>query len=245
MAAVMRNKDESQMHDGDGALAAGTTEQLDAERRRLTDALALAERDRQLLGYEIHDGVVQDMAAAAMLLESAGRQAAFAAPEAQESFNGGLKLLRESIVEARRLIRGLTTVQLDERGLVSALERLVEKFRTDHALPVSFECNCPNLELPASMQHLLLRIGQESLYNVWKHARASEALVRLAQSEHLLELSIADNGIGFDPSQIPPNHFGLEGIRARARVLSANLLFDTAPHHGTRIVVQLTPTDAA
>jgi signal transduction histidine kinase len=220
--------------------ATGDLAQLEAERRRLTEALALAERDRQLLRYEIHDGVVQDLTAAAMLLEGAGRQATFATADVQESFVGGVRLLQNAIAEARRLISGLAPVELDERGLVSALTRLVEKFRTDHALPVRFACDLAELTLPSSMQHLLLRIAQESLYNAWKHARATEVEVRLVKCDDRLELSITDNGVGFDPAQVPPGHFGLEGIRARARVLGVELLFDTAPDHGTRIVVQLT-----
>jgi signal transduction histidine kinase len=214
---------------------------LEAERRRLTEALTLAERDRQLLGYEIHDGVVQDLTAAAMLIEGAGRQAKFGSPEGQDSYSGGLRLLQESIAQARRLIQGLTTVALDDRGLVSALQRLAEKFRVHHGLPVTFACEMVDLKLPESTQHLLLRIAQESLYNVWKHAHASEVELRLATSGENLELSISDNGVGFEPAQVPPGHFGLEGIRARARVLDAELLFDTAPDHGTRVVVRLTP----
>jgi signal transduction histidine kinase len=212
-----------------------------AECKRLAEALSLAERDRQLLGYELHDGLVQSLAAAAMLLEGAGTQANFPSPEVQENYVGGVRLLRETIAEARRLIRGLATVELDDRGLVSALERLVDKFRTDQSLPVTFVCDLEDVQLTGSLQHLLLRIAQESLYNVWKHARAKGVQVRLATSDGKLELSIADDGVGFEPTQVPPGHFGLEGIRARARVLGAELLFDTAPQHGTRVVVRLPP----
>src|SRR5258707_12445522 len=98
--------------------------QLEAERRRLTAALALAERDRQLIGYEIHDGVVQNLTAAAMQLEGAGKQAAFASPEGRESYVGGVRLLYESIDEAPRLIQGLPTVEPAARVLVSALQRV-------------------------------------------------------------------------------------------------------------------------
>src|SRR3954447_16336664 len=125
--------------------------QLEAERHRLAEALALAERDRQLLGYEIHDGVVQNLTAAAMMLEGAGRQATFSSPEAKQSYDGGLRLLQESIAEARRLIGGLATVELDDRGVVSALNRLVEKFRTDHGLPVVFKHHLGGLALPQSV----------------------------------------------------------------------------------------------
>jgi signal transduction histidine kinase len=227
------------MKEGSPSEKAKSRVQLAAECCRLTEALTLAERDRQLLGYEIHDGVVQDLTAAAMVLEGAGRQATFASPEGQDNYAGGLRLLHESIAEARRLIQGLATVELDERGLVSALERLVTKFRVDHGLPVTFVAGAAESGLPASVQHLLLRIAQESLYNVWKHARATEVEVRLAESDGKLELSIADNGVGFDPQRTAPGHFGLEGIRTRARVLEADLLFDTAPSHGTRVVVRL------
>jgi len=214
--------------------------QLEVERQRLTEALALAERDLNLVGYEFHDGVIQDLTAALLLLEGSGQQAAFASPEVKENYAGGLRLLRDCVAEGRRLIRGLASMELDSRGLCSALSRLVEKFRTDHGMQVEFACDSPALDLPASIQHLLFRIAQESLHNVSKHARASEVAVRLEQRYGTLELSIADNGVGFEPAHVPAGHFGLEGIRERARVLGADLLIDTAPHHGTRIIVRLT-----
>jgi signal transduction histidine kinase len=212
---------------------------LEAECRRLSEALALAERDRQLVGYDIHDGVVQDLTAAALLLEGAGRQITFASSEVQENYAGGLRLLQESIAEARRLIGGLATVELDSQGLVLALRRLVEKFRADHGLPVRFDCRLADCPLPTSVQHLLMRIAQESLYNVLKHAQATEVEICVARRDEKLELSIADNGVGFEPAHVPPGHYGLDGIRARCVALGASLLIDTAPHHGTRIVVQL------
>jgi signal transduction histidine kinase len=212
--------------------------ELRAECNRLTKVLELAERDRQLLGYEIHDDVVQHLTAAAMQLEGAGRQATFASPDGEESYSGGLRLLQEGIAKARRLIRGAAGVEIDQRGLAAALLRLVDRFRSEQALPVTMTCDCADVALPASMQHLLLRIAQESLFNAWKHARASTVEVNLSTQDGKLTLTIADDGIGFDPAAVPPGHFGLEGIRARAAVLEAELVFDTAPHHGTRVVVR-------
>jgi signal transduction histidine kinase len=214
--------------------------QLETECRRLAQALALAQRDHELLGYEIHDGVVQDLAAAAMLLEGAGRQARFASPDVAERFASGLKLLQDAIAAARRIIRGATAVDF-EAGLVAALSQLVEKFKSDHALNVTFSSEVEEPKLPAAAQHALLRIAQESLHNAAKHARATELQVSLRQRDGQLEMVIADNGIGFDPAQVPADRFGLAGIRARAAALGANLLLDTAPNHGTRVVVLLTP----
>ena len=211
----------------------------EAEHQRLAEALALAQRDLQLLGFEIHDSVVQDLAAAAMLVEGAARQATFETAEAQQNFLGGLRLLQQGIAAARKLVQGTSLVEIDEQGLVPALRRLAEKFSVDHGLPVTLQCDVEIPSLPTSVAHLLLRIAQESLYNSWKHAQASEVEVRLHKREECLEMVIADNGIGFDPAKVPAGQFGLEGIRARAKILGASLVFDTAPNHGTNVVVQL------
>src|SRR5688500_7779414 len=138
---------------------------LEAECRRLTEALALAQRDAQLLGFEIHDGVVQDLTAAAMLLEGAARQATFASPEARENYEGGVRLLQQAIAAARRVVQGGTIVGFDEGVLEEALDRLVAKFRAEHGLRATFVCGVENLTLTGSEKHLLLRIGQESLCN--------------------------------------------------------------------------------
>lgn len=222
---------------------------LEAERQRLAEALALAERDRQLLGYEIHDGIVQGLTAAAMHLEGAGRQATFASTEMHDNFAGGLKLLRETIAEARRLVHGLALAEInpverDDRGLVSALARLVEKIRIDHGLAVTFASEAEGVSLPASAKHLLLRIAQEALFNVWKHAQAKRVEMRLTKSANTLLLSIADDGVGFDLSQAKAGHFGLEGMRARARVLAAELSVESALGQGTRIEVRVPLAEA-
>src|SRR5262245_51246886 len=203
-----------------------------AEVRRLSEALALAERDRQLLGYEIHDGLVQDLTAAAMHLESAGREARFSSAEMQENYAGGLRLLRESIAQARQLIRGLATVELDRQGLAAALERLAQKFRADLGLAATFHSDASKLALPASVQHLLLRIAQEALFNAWKHAQAGGVELQLTSTRGELTLTISDNGVGFDPQHVPGGHFGLESMRARANALGAALAIDSAPGQG-------------
>jgi signal transduction histidine kinase len=219
-------------------------ETLRAECRRLSEALTLAERDRQLLGYEIHDDVVQDLTAAIMLLEAAGREAQFGTAECRHDYTRGLRLLHESIANARRLIPGVVVPAWSGVGLCAALAQLLEKFRREHSLPATLTCNIPDPKLPGSMQHLLLRIVQESLHNACKHASAKQVEITLAINDGDIELSIADDGIGFEPSRVSADRFGLEGIRARAQVLGASLLFDTAPNHGTRVVVRFKPPAA-
>jgi signal transduction histidine kinase len=215
--------------------------QLEAECRRLREALALAERDRQLLGYEIHDDVVQNLTAAALLLEGAARQAAFASAELAETYASGMRLLRDAITKARALIHGVVGMETKDGDLDSSLSRLAEWFRTELELPVVFESGWGQVELPLWVQHLLQRIAQEALFNAWKHAHASRVEVRLATEDDKLTLIVQDDGVGFDPANTAGGHLGLNSIRHRAAVLGAELLIDTAPQHGTRIIVRLTP----
>lgn len=215
------------------------SEQLEAECRRLAEALSLSERDRQLVGYEIHDGLVQDLTAAALLLEGSERQATFATGDAQASFAKGLQLLRDSISAARQMVRGATSLDVDGGDFVAALSRLVGKFRTEHGLPITFSGAAEHLRLPASVRYLLLRIAQEALFNAWKHSQAGQVTVRLTRHNDTLDLLIADDGVGFDPLQVPAGHFGLDGIRARAGILGAKLNVTSNPGQGTQVSVQV------
>lgn len=214
---------------------------LAAECRRLADALAQAERDREHLVYDLHDSVVQDLTAAALLLEGAQQHATFQSDESRENFSSGLRLLREAIAQARGLVRAATIVAPTDQSLSVALSQLVSKVRGDLQLPVTLHIADDVPEPPSSVRHALLRIVQESLYNAWKHASATQVEVALSQNDDCLELTVADNGIGFDPAHVPPGHFGLDSIRTRARALGAELIFDTAPDHGTRVCLRLKP----
>ncbi len=210
-----------------------------AECRRLTEALVLAERDREHWAFELHDSVLQDLTAAAMLLEGARQRVDFQSDEARDNFAGGLRLLREAMAEARRLIHGATIVAAADRGFSEELSDVVRKARRDWQLPVTLDYAGQLPEPPPAARQLLLRIVQEALHNAWKHAGANEVEVRVFLQDGCLELAIADNGVGFDPAQVPPGRLGLDSMRARAKAAGAEIVFDTAPQHGTRVRVRL------
>jgi len=220
-------------------VAEPSRDDLPAEVRRLEQALALAERDRALVGYDIHDGCVQDLTAAAMLLDGVGRQLDFPSIELRENYEGGVRLLREAIAEARRLIQGLASVEIEGSELPAALQRLADKFQGERGLPVRLVGEGTPPPLPASTRHLLFRIAQEALNNTWKHAAASQVTLRLECHGQQLQMRIADDGRGFDPMCIPAGHFGLAGMRARAAVMDATLNIDSAPGQGTKIAISV------
>ena len=215
---------------------------VQAERKLLLESLAYHERDRQLMGFEIHDGVVQDMTAALMFLEASGGQASFPSAEVREQHERGVRILREAVQEARRLIRGLIPVELDERGLAASLTRLVERFRTDQGMQI--DCRADVLvRLTPAVEMIVLRIVQEALNNVWKHSQTNKAEVLLVQQGDELEVSVRDWGVGFDPAHLVPSGYGLTGIRERARLLGGTATIEGGPGSGTRVSVRFALRD--
>ena len=219
-------------------------EALQAERQQLLRTLEFHERDRQLLAFEIHDGIVQDMTAAVMFLEAAAEGAAFAKEDDKETCQRGLRLLRDSVAEARRLIQGLIPVVLDERGLVVSLENLVTRIGNDHGLEIDLTAKVSFVHLTPAVEMVVLRIVQEALNNVWRHSQSSRAEVRVTQSNQELRVGIQDWGVGFDPAQVKKTRYGLAGMKERARLFGGTTEVDSSPGHGTRIIVTLPLADA-
>jgi PAS domain S-box-containing protein len=217
---------------------------LQRERTLLRRLLEIQERERQLVSYEIHDGLAQYLAGAMMHLE-AYDHAAGESPQARD-LREGLRLVRAATDEARRLISGLRPPALDELGIIEALETLVAEARLD--LPeVRFDhALLGSRRLQADVETTIFRIVQESLANVRRHARATSVAIRLeAASDGSVRILIRDDGVGFDPAVVPAERFGLEGIRQRARLLGGEPVITSRPGGGTTIDVALPPSAAA
>ena len=219
-------------------------EALQAERQQLLRSLEFHERDRQLLAFEIHDGIVQDMTAAAIFLGAAFEGATFTDQHDKEACERGLRVLRESVTEARRLIQGLIPVVLDERGLANSLENLAARFRDDHGLEIDLTTKVNFIHLTPAVEMVVLRIVQEALNNVWKHSQSPRAEVRVTQTDQELRVGIQDWGVGFDPAQVKKTRYGLTGMRERARLFGGTTEIDSSPGSGTRIIVTLPLADA-
>ena len=217
---------------------------LKTERQLLNRTLEFHERDRQLLAFEIHDGIVQDMTAALMFLDTAASSATFPTTEGKEALERGIRLLRDSVEEARRLIDGLIPIVLDERGLVASLDNLVNRFRSDHGMDIDLTAKVSFTHLTPAVEMVILRIVQEALNNVWRHSQSNRAEVRVTQTNDELRAGIQDWGVGFDPAQVKKTRYGLAGMRERARLFGGSTEIDSAPGKGTRIIVTLPLADA-
>ncbi len=196
------------------------------------------ERERQLVAYEIHDGLAQYVSAAIMHLEAyeAGLPQG---PGSEPNITEVLRLLRQASSETRHLIAGLRPPALDELGIVEAINALVADARLE--IPeVIFDHTGDGDRLSAEAETALFRVAQESLTNVRRHADATKVLITLTrQPGGATMLRITDNGKGFDPDTVTAEHFGLEGIHQRAHLLGGTATVTSQPDAGTTLEVQL------
>ncbi len=210
-------------------------EQLHREQQWLRRLLDLQERERRLVAYDIHDGLVQYLTGALMHLDVMAATAPVD-DRAQAEYDRGLELMREALAEGRRLISGLRPPILDERGVVAALEYAVNEVRP-YVPQIEF-INRTNFErLAPAIEVAIFRIAQEALTNVRLHSGAQRAQVQLIQQGEWVRLVIRDWGRGFNPATVHEERFGLQGVRQRAALLGASAVIESAPGQGTVVTV--------
>jgi PAS domain S-box-containing protein len=212
-------------------------DRLKHEQTVLKQMLELQDRDRQLTAYEIHDGMVQDMAGALMYLEAGS--SAKTARERTHDLNKSLALLQGAIGEARRLINGLRPPILDEEGVVRAIEHLAADLKNLVGLKVRLKHKVKTARFSPARENTIYRVVQEALTNVYRHSGVKTATVELVEHDGRLSIAVRDRGIGFDPTVIPESRFGISGIQERARLFGGHAAIRSKPGKGTTISVDI------
>jgi PAS domain S-box-containing protein len=211
-------------------------EELKRERHLLRRLLDLQERERQIVAYDIHDGLVQYLTGGLMHLEAFAVARGRPAKTSQDEYERGMGLLRDALAEARRLISGLRPPILDEQGVVAALEYLINESRADIG-EIQFVNRTHFGRLAAPLEAAIFRITQEALTNIRRHSHSRKARLELWQHGDWIRLLVRDWGCGFEPGRVQEERFGLQGIRQRARLLGTIATIESAPGKGTVIVV--------
>ena len=219
------------------------TERKQAEEAALQqtrEVAVLGERNR--MAREIHDTMAQGFTGIVLQLEAAEQAMAGSADEAVGHLDRARGLAREGLQEARRSVWGLLPHALEQAPLDTALQVEVQRFEAEGGGTTEFNISGKLRELPPEVQTVLLRICQESLTNIRRHAEASEVSVNLKYQADEVLLSVQDNGIGFDLATVQHEKnavsFGLIGMRQRAEQLEGQLVVDSTKNKGT--LVQLT-----
>ncbi len=205
-------------------VAQQTAELLEQSR----EAARLEERTR--VARDIHDTLAQGLTGIVVQLGAAQRAMQVAAPDAGEHLELAQNLAREALAEARRSIWNLRAPPLERGNLSDALQGLAARTSRD-TTRVTFELRGEPWPLSSEVESSLLRVCQEALVNVSKHAEATEAQVVLEYAPESVHLTIRDNGAGFDDEALDAGHraqgpwegFGLIGMRERLQALGGKL----------------------
>ncbi len=201
------------------------------------EAAVIAERNR--MARDIHDTLAQGFTGVIVQLEAAAdAQSKGLTKEADEHLDRAGDLARDSLREARRSVRALRPLALEEKGLSEALEELIRKMTAGTTLRPEFTLQGQPGELPAQWEENLLHIGQEVLTNALRHAHAGEFKTRLVFDPAEIRLELRDNGRGFDP-ETRHDGFGLLGIRERVADMGGRLSIQSASGKGTQILIAL------
>ena len=223
-------------------MAAGRRTKPTVHDRPSADTPASArEVERRRLARDLHDGPAQTLAAALFGVDLAISALDRTPATAREELLTARTLVRDALDDVRALMAGLRPRLLEERGLVVALKAMA-------AMPplwgteVSVETQGISEEerLPADVELALFRIAQEAVSNARRHGAASRVQVSLDVRPTLAELTIADDGRGWEGDSLQPAEGrgeGLPGMRERARLLGGELRVESALGRGTRVTV--------
>ncbi|NWD68813.1 sensor histidine kinase [Pseudomonas gingeri] len=199
------------------------------------------EDERKRMAYDLHDGLAQTLAGLHQRLQGfAGR-----CPPLPDALGADLQailtLAQHCVGEGRQLIGGLRPTVLDDFGLLTALDREADRLR-EAGIVVHWTARC-EARLPSSVEIALLRIAQEGINNILKHAHASQVELALALHDGQASLQVDDNGRGFAMEQAldtgGSRHLGLAAMQERASLLGGQLTCISRVHGGTRLSVSV------
>ena len=197
----------------------------------------MAERNR--MARDIHDTLAQGFTGVIVQLEAAGEAMSQSrTARVSDHLNQAGELARESLREARRSVQALRPQALEGKQVSEALKDLIEKMTRGTTVHAEFTLQGNQQKLPPEWEANLLRIGQEVLTNVLRHARASTFNVLLVFDSGEIRLNLRDDGCGFDPKRRHEG-FGLQGMRERAEGMGGQLSIESANGKGTMISIVL------
>jgi signal transduction histidine kinase len=219
----------------------------DALKREKAERAASEARERRTVveertrfAREMHDTIAQGLAGVVIQLEAAKDALAGDPAAAEAHIERACSLARESLAGARRSVWALRPDAMERGPLPTALAHLVHQMASGVPAQISLITTGDDFRLHRQTEDELLRIGQEAIANALKHSQATEIRVTLDFDTGRVELSVHDNGRGFDPSSpLRPGGLGLRGMQERSARVGGSFTVSSAPGQGTRVTIQV------
>jgi two-component system sensor histidine kinase DegS len=205
--------------------------------------IEVQEEERHRVARDIHDGPAQSMANVIVKAELCERLLEVDKDRAKLELNNLKSVTRSSLKDVRKIIYDLRPMSLDDLGLIPTLERYISIFKEDVGISIVLKNYGSFNNIEQAIQITVFRIIQESLSNIRKHSKASSATIVIERSLNKLNLSITDDGIGFDLEKhiIRDNPmeggFGLVNIKERVELLNGKFQINSSVNMGTKITL--------
>ncbi|MCS7220345.1 MAG: sensor histidine kinase [Anaerolineae bacterium] len=206
--------------------------------RESVEAVAVA-RERERISQELHDGIAQLLGYLHLRVQAARRAlVAGRLSEAALTLQQLERLAETAYSEVREAVLGLRLASVPD--MEEAIREYIEHFQARWNVNVEWAIKDPQaLRLSPLVELQLLRVLQEALTNVRKHAQARQAHITLQADDGWMVMTVEDDGIGFDPEEIRMGHFGLRLMRERCESVGGSLRVESTPGRGTRIEARL------
>jgi signal transduction histidine kinase len=191
--------------------------------------------ERQRLARDIHDTLAQHFTSIVMHLSAAKHSN----PEAvQSEVQQAEQSARDGLDEIRRIVWDMQPEQIEKASLVEAVEELAARWSAENSVQVKMKVTGTPRSLTSSVEKALLRISQEAMHNIHKHAQAKNVNITFSFMEDIFVMDVADDGLGFEPSKIK-HGFGMKTMRDRVEELSGTLTIESERGAGTAIAVSV------
>jgi signal transduction histidine kinase len=196
-------------------------------------------RERNRLARELHDTLAHSLTALSVSLEAAKAYFDIDREQTRDLIDKSLESTRKGVDDTRRALRALRSSDLEDMGLRLAIQKIAESAASRFHLDLELGLQDPMTSLSPDVEQTIFRVTQEAIENITKHSQAKKFSVHLSHIGHAT-LVIQDDGIGFDmKSNISTGHFGLVGMRERAKLSGGQLKIESEKGKGTKVVLTI------
>ena len=201
--------------------------------------LEVQEAERRYIARELHDEIGQELTAVKINLQTIQQASNPDVPQLDES----MSIIERALQQVRNLSLELRPSMLDDLGLIPALRWYISRTSQRSGVKMELIADIPEMRLPADVETTCFRVTQAALTNVLRHARATAVQVWLDAVDDSLELTIQDNGIGFDYAAareraVKGSSLGLLSMEERATLAGGKIEVKSSPGHGAQIRVR-------
>ena len=200
--------------------------------------------ERTRIACDIHDGLVQTLVGVNFKMERCAELVLQDATKCTNLMREAKSQLKHGIQETRQVVFNLRPGQEEKLELFPAFSNFLKSFEEQQRVKVEFEFHGDDASLDPKAKVFLFRIVQEALQNTSKHAKATKVFVHIEVNNDMLMASIQDNGTGFDVQAVSRDpdkwdHFGLRGMKERAKLLGGDARLQSAKGQGTKVTVRI------